>query len=91
MKSLRWCLLCATVLLAGCAQPPPPQVAGPPPKPEPKMVWHKDGAWTQEEFQRTKARCIMLAEMNDPYKFVIIAETCMRSEGWVRVPEQPPR
>jgi len=61
----------------------------------PKQVYRKDGA-TNEEFQRTRARCLMQAEIaesasNDPNgwsragTWMMVYRTCMRAEGWVLV------
>ena len=89
-------IITAAILLAGCAQPPPVAVAAPSPKPEPKMAWDKPGA-SNEEFERTKARCIMYAETNQMrnawggpfgHSRLILFTNCMRAEGWVLVPEK---
>ena len=78
---------------AGCA-------AASPLPPEPRKVWSKEGAWTNEEFQRTRARCIMYAATNQarnawggPFgnSWALLATACMRAEGWVLVPEKPGR
>lgn len=91
-------VMAAAVLLAGCAQPPA-QVVSPPPKPQPKMVWTKvgEGDASNEAFQRIRARCVMYAEANQvrnawggPFgnSWVVLADACMRSAGWVQVPEK---
>jgi predicted small lipoprotein YifL len=80
------------VALAGCASADPLQApvspsATPPPAP---FVWYKADA-AQEEFQRTRARCLLQAGAGtanfdfEPVAFVL----CMRAEGWVR--RQPVR
>jgi hypothetical protein len=80
-------LLTLSVALTGCASADPPQAPVPPaatPPPAPS-VWYKAGA-TQEEFQRTRARCLLQAGAGtanfdfEPVAFVL----CMRAEGWVR-------
>ena len=92
--------IAVAVLLAGCVSAPPPAPAASPPPPEPKKGWSKEGAWTNEEFQRTRARCIMYAETNQarnawggPFgnSWALLATACMRAEGWVLVPEKPGR
>lgn len=53
--------------------------------PPPKKQWHKDGAGA-EEFQRTRARCIMNASSVSPMadgRWTIVFGSCMRSEGWI--------
>jgi hypothetical protein len=83
-------IACASVLSAcGHTQPPPtapaPINTSPPPPPPPPKHWYKQGAST-EEFQRTRARCIMNAEMSDggdAGRWTVIFATCMRAEGWV--------
>jgi hypothetical protein len=94
MKSLRWCLLCATVLLTGCVSQPPPQVASPPPPPPPKMVWDKAGA-TRQSFAIDQFDCIRQSQV-----MVMINGTggqitkwplynvCMEARGWALVPEK---
>ena len=83
MKSLRWRLLFATLLLAGCASQPPPRPAPPP--------FFKEGAST-EEFNRTRVRCLAQAEgasaeSTDPHSqariWRVVFVGCMRAEGWV--------
>lgn len=88
------CALAATLALAGCAQPPPPQVAGPPPKPEPKMVWDKAGATTQA-FAADKFECIRQSQgmiiVNGNGAQIIkwpLFNLCMEGRGWVLVPEK---
>jgi hypothetical protein len=67
--------------------------------PTPKMVYYKTGA-TQEEFERTRARCLAQAETakaasTDPNPWARLAtwmavnRNCMRADGWVLVPERP--
>jgi hypothetical protein len=80
-------IACASILSACEHSEPPlaiaaPIIASPPPPPK---KWYKDGAGT-EEFQRTRARCVMnayTAARPDDIRWSIILATCMRSEGWV--------
>jgi hypothetical protein len=62
----------------GCYGPPPP-------KPQP--VYQKAGA-TNEEFQRTKARCLLESGMGGADFNPLALRLCMRAEGWVLVPQQ---
>jgi hypothetical protein len=51
----------------------------------PKKQWHKGGAGA-EEFQRTRARCVMNASSaatTTDTRWTLIFASCMRSEGWV--------
>jgi hypothetical protein len=63
-------------------QPPPAQALN---SQQPGHGWYKQGAGP-EEFQRTKARCLMNAEMTttegEGGRWALILMTCMRSEGW---------
>jgi len=66
-------------------QPPPAQTLN---SQRPGPGWFKQGAG-QEEFQRTRARCLMNAEMaaggmNEGGRWALILTACMRSEGWTR-------
>jgi hypothetical protein len=86
-------ILACAIVLSACAhtEPPPTAVASDnipppaPPPPPPKKQWYKQGA-TAEEFQRTRARCIMNAESAASTldtRWGVIFLSCMRSEGWV--------
>jgi hypothetical protein len=49
-------------------------------------VWYKSGA-TDEEFVRTRARCMLLEDIDSPsfgFKFPL----CMRAEGWTLGPRR---
>jgi|PersoiStandDraft_1058852.scaffolds.fasta_scaffold229014_1 hypothetical protein len=80
-------IACASILSACEHSEPPlaiaaPIIASPPPPPK---KWYKDGAGT-EEFQRTRARCVMNASTAAPMtdgRWTLIFASCMRSEGWV--------
>jgi hypothetical protein len=62
-------------------QPEPPPAAAP--KPEPKTLYFKQGA-SSEEFQRTKAACAMkMAAVAGTAGAGAVFIYCMRSEGWV--------
>jgi hypothetical protein len=93
----------APIMLFGCTLPtvqstPAPNIADQPlpaPPPQPKQVYHKEGA-TNEDFQRAKARCLIQAETaksasNDPNPFaragtwVLVYRACMRADGWILV------
>jgi len=64
--------------------------------PPPKEVYYKRGA-SNEEFERTRARCLMQAEIarsnsNEPALLKVgtlftVFRACMRAEGWVLVRE----
>jgi hypothetical protein len=77
--------------LAGCArdQQLAAVAAAPPPKPPPQRGYFKEGA-SSEEFQRTKAGCLVRAEsaapgFNAPWSWFSIYQNCMRADGWVLV------
>jgi hypothetical protein len=81
--------------LAGCADGPFAAAGlGPHPAPEPpatpvaepavEKVWYKSGA-TNEEFERTKARCMLQANLGSLY-FAANFTLCMRAEGWTLGP-----
>ena len=63
-------------------QPPPVQALN---SQQPGHGWYKQGAGP-EEFERTKARCLMNAEMtttmSEGARWALIQMACMRSEGW---------
>jgi hypothetical protein len=104
MAARRFCLwiaLAAASALAGCvtdqAQAPPPVApvsapVAPPVPPKPAVAYFKEGA-SEEEFQRTKAACIMKYEMaagaaSDEFGpnwglGLSVFGSCMRSQGWV--------
>jgi hypothetical protein len=102
---MRYALLLARALsLAGCAdgpfaaielgphpapEPLPTPVAGAPPKPAVEKVWSKPGA-SNEEFARTKARCLLQADIDSPH-FAYKAVLCMRPEGWTLGPRRDVR
>ena len=85
-------LLEAEAQNASKRKPPsqPPPVQAPPAQAlnsqQPGHGWYKQGGWTPEEFQRTRARCLMNASMTagfgDMLRWNLIVSTCMRSEGW---------
>jgi hypothetical protein len=97
--------IAATMLQGGCihdAAPVTPAAAAPPPAPPPEMVWTKPGA-TNEEFQRTKAACILRMEEDEtaikaanpgnPWaslRAITVFPLCMRANGWVQVPKTHP-
>ena len=94
---MKWAVLIAVLALAGCAQRAEiaSPAAPPPPPPAPKKVWFKAGS-SNEEFARTKARCIAQAEtasaaspdpMTGAGHWMVIFPSCMRAEGWVLVNE----
>lgn len=83
-------ITCA-LLLSGCAgrSPTLQPVAQPAPTASPPLQrkYYKEGA-NDEEFQRTRARCLMNAEAaagapGDEGRWMLIVASCMRSEGWV--------
>jgi hypothetical protein len=85
---MRCIVIIAITALAGCAHDPPPAPIEPvavKPEPPPK-VYFKPGA-THEEFERTKARCMMQMDFDAPWKWAF----CMRAEGWVLVPQRSPQ
>jgi hypothetical protein len=88
-----WAVFIGFLMLSGCATDEPPvtyQQPSPPPKPP---LYRKDGAST-EEFQRTKAGCLVKAQIaesssTDPeplvkmVTYMSVFRNCMRAEGWV--------
>jgi hypothetical protein len=95
--------MAAAVALAGCitdqAPVAPAVAAAPPPPPPLARVWTKPGA-TNEEFQRTKAACILrmhedevaikAADPGNPWAglgAISFFPLCMRAAGWVQVPK----
>jgi len=83
-----------TIALTGCAGTTKVEPA---PAFAPKTVYYKAGA-TQEEFERTRARCLAQAESakaasTDPDEWarlgtwMAIYRNCMRADGWMLVPE----
>jgi hypothetical protein len=101
MKSIATAALLAATVLGGCVTdqaPVTPAVAAappPPPPPPPQMVWAKPGS-TDEEFQRTRAACMLRmweAENSNPngVGWVTVFPLCMRAAGWVQVPKGNPQ
>lgn len=89
MRALLAMLLAA--MLGGCLHEPESaklvEVAqATPAAPPPKMVYSKPGG-TNEEFRRTRAHCLVQAELGPPESWVVIYTSCLRAEGWVRVPQ----
>ncbi len=79
--------------LAGCAHDKAPTSAAAPADPalkppRPADVWTKPGA-TTEEFQRTRARCLLRARFGSEDYNVATYPLCMRAEGWVLGPPTP--
>lgn len=79
--------------LSGCVTDRPEPVAYQPYSPPKPPAYFKQGA-TNEEFQRTKAGCMMKAEIaesssTDPNQLaksvtnMLVFGNCMRADGWV--------
>jgi hypothetical protein len=58
---------------------------GPPPR-KTQPVYQKPGA-TDEEFQRTKARCLVQSGIGGANFNPLSYRLCMRAEGWILVPQ----